>query len=78
MLASLQSANSVTSRTRYEDLKRDILDAGRYSVFEITANRHAAALYAQFENDADVVIERIGYPWIRVRRRAAGEEVLIT
>jgi predicted kinase len=70
-ICSFQSADNVTRKTRYEDLKAQVLKAGRFSVFEATANDRAALLFSQLCRDPELETETLGFPWTAVRRKEA-------
>ena len=68
---SFQSGDDVTRKTKYEDLKAQVVAAGRYSVFEATANQWAAGLFMRLDRDPELEMEitKDGYPWIGVKKR---------
>ena len=70
-VCSFQSGPTVTRRTSYADLKRAVLDAGRFSAFEATANDRAAGMFNTLCHDPEVETFDLGYPWKGVRRRAS-------
>lgn len=61
------SADTVTRKTRYEDLKAAIVKAGRFSVFEATANGLAAGMFDRLCRDPEIETFWLGYPWTGVR-----------
>jgi hypothetical protein len=67
---SFSSAHTVTRKTRYEDLKAEILRAGRFSVFEATANGFAAGMFDRLCRDPELEIYHRGYPWTGVRKKS--------
>lgn len=68
-ICSFQSLDSRVSRnTKYEDVKRVVLKAGRFSVFEATDNQWAAGLFTRLCHDPELVTDHsLGYPWTCVR-----------
>lgn len=69
-ICSLQEAPDVTRRTTYEELKAAVLKAGRFSVFEATANDRAARLFTRLCKDPTVETVKLGFPWTGVRAKA--------
>lgn len=70
---SFQAAPTVTRNTTYADLKRDVLAAGRFSVFEATENNFAASLYTRLCEDPEIETDKsCGFPWTSVRLKEAG------
>lgn len=69
-ICSFQSAPTVRKRTRYADLKKAVLEAGRFSVFEATENQYAAKLFDRLCKDPELETFPIHYPWTGVRKRA--------
>lgn len=55
------------ARTKYEDLRAAVLEAGRFSVFEATKNQFAAKLYGRLHTDPTVVLTIVAFPWTEVR-----------
>lgn len=72
-ICSFQSADWVTRKTRYEDLRAAVLKAGRYSVFEATHNQWSAAMFMRLDRDPTLRIDREahGFPWIGVTLKEA-------
>ena len=70
-VCTFSALDDVKRSTTYESLKAAALRAGRFSVFEATANDHAAALFSQLERDPTVATDRtkFGYPWIAVTKK---------
>lgn len=66
---SFQSGDDITRKTKYEDLKAQILAAGRYSCFEASANQYAAALFMRLDRDPELEITNAGSTWIKVQRK---------
>ena len=64
---SFQSVDSPTLRTPYEEFRAKVLEAGRFSVFEATANRTAASMFTRLCGDPTVKTELLGYPWTGVK-----------
>lgn len=70
IIDSFQAGDTVTRKTRYEDLKAQILKAGRFSVFEATANQSASAMFTRLCVDPEIEVDHgCGYPWTTVKRR---------
>jgi hypothetical protein len=69
---SFQSGDTVTRKTRYEDLRAQIVRAGKFSVFEATANNISAGMFTRLCRDPELVIdhENYSYPWTGVRLKA--------
>ena len=66
-VCSFQSVDTPTRKTRYEDFRAKVLKAGRFSVFEATANQTAAAAFTRLCKDPSVKTETLGFPWTAVR-----------
>jgi len=69
-LCSFQAAPEVTRKTTYEQLRADVLRAGRFSAFEASATPRAAALYTRLCKDPAVRTihePKFRYPWTGVR-----------
>ncbi len=70
------SADDLTGKKRtYAAVKARVLEVGRFSVFEATANAKSAAIFMCLERDADIETFRNppGFPWIGVRRSQRGK-----
>lgn len=56
------------SRRSYHAVKDCVLKAGRYSIFEATANAQAIRLFSSLEDDPELEVDHtLGYPWIGIR-----------
>ena len=78
-ICSFQSADTVTRRTTYGDLKAAVLKAGRFSVFEATANDRAAGMFDRLERDPDIETDHTcGFPWIGVKIRVRPSDTKVT
>lgn len=56
----------------YVAFKEAVLEAGRFSAFEASANDKMAKLYTALCRDPEVETDISGgYPWTKVRRRTA-------
>lgn len=66
-ICSFQAVKPVTKSTRYADLKAQVLKAGRFSVFEATANYYASKLFDRLSRDPEIVFTSLGFPWTGVR-----------
>ena len=65
------SAAHIIGRKRtYEAVKAAVLAAGRFSVFEATANMKSAKLFTRLCADPDIETFHLGFPWTGVRLRA--------
>ena len=65
-----QSVDTPTRKTRYEEFRAKVLSAGRFSVFEATANSTAAAMFTRLCNDPTVdTNQTMGFPWISAKAR---------
>ena len=53
----------------YEAVKKIVLKAGRFSVFEATADQRRARLFTALCADPDLVVTGGDYPWTEIRRR---------
>ena len=70
IVCSLSSGpEKITRRTKYDDVKAAVVKAGRYSVFEATANEFAAAIFTCIDRDPELITKRIAYPWIGVAEK---------
>ena len=58
---------TVTPKTRYEDFKRDILAAGRFSVFEVDSKN--AKFYTRLGKDPELDCAPMQYPWVGVKKK---------
>jgi hypothetical protein len=66
------SAEHLTGKKRtYKSVKTAVLEAGRFSVFEATANMKSARLFTRLCADTEVETFDMGFPWTGVRRREA-------
>jgi hypothetical protein len=68
-VCSFQAGPDVKRRTRYETVKREILAAGRFSVFEATATTYAAAIFDRLCRDPEIEIVPMPFPWTGVREK---------
>ena len=70
-ICSFEAVGQITPGISYEGFRRQVIKAGRFSVFEATANRRAASLFTQLCCDPEVEIdgESVGFPWTIVRER---------
>ena len=68
-VCSFDSAGELRGKRRtYEAVKEAVLAAGRYSAFEASNTPRDAALFTRLDNDPDVIVTRLGYPWYGVKR----------
>lgn len=75
-ICSFQSADTVTRKTKYEDLKAVILAAGRFSTFEASENHQAARMFDRLERDPEIETFDLGYPWKGVRWRVESDNLV--
>ncbi len=69
-ICSFQAGPDISRKTTYKKLKALVLRAGKFSVFEATANERAAALYTRLCRDPEIEIDhQLAYPWTGVRRK---------
>ena len=68
--------DKATSRkATYQEFREGVIAAGRFSVFEATANRRIAGLFDALSHDPEVVTgEELGYPWVSVKWAAPTPE----
>jgi len=66
-ICSFRSVDTPTRKTRYEDFRAKVLNAGRFSVFEATANSTAAGMFTRLCKDPTVKTETVGFPWTAVK-----------
>jgi hypothetical protein len=70
-ICRFDSAEHLVGKKRtYESVKAAVLEAGRFSTFEATANDKAARLFTRLCKDPELEIFELGFPWTGVRRRA--------
>lgn len=72
-ICSFESVGDIPPRTSYKRFKAKVLRAGRYSVFEATANPRTAKLYDRLYHDPDIVLENQTFPWTTVTKKDTGE-----
>ncbi len=53
----------------YDKIKAEVLKAGRFSVFDATQSQIRASLFTRLERDPELVLTRVGFPWIKVERK---------
>ena len=67
-ICSFESGPEVKRTAGYEELKAAVLLAGKFSAFEATANKRAAAFYDRLCRDQELEIgNKLGYPWTSVK-----------
>lgn len=59
----------------YEAVKARVLEAGRYSCFEASANARLMGIFARLERDPELVCTTAGFPWTRVERKKPMKQV---
>ena len=73
-ICTFQAVDTPTRKTRYEDFRAAVLAAGRFSVFEATANQTSASMFDRLCRDPAVVTNTVGFPWTEVRAALAGTD----
>lgn len=71
-LCRFDSTEDIPKKKRtYEVIKARVLERGRFSVFEATADAKNAALFTRLCRDPELIIdhESLGYPWTVVKKR---------
>ena len=68
-ICSFQAGDTVTRKTKYEDLKAQILKAGRFSVFEASNSPRSAGMFDRLCSDPEIVTSELGFPWTSVKLR---------
>ena len=69
-ICRFDSAEHIVGKKRtYRAVKAAVLEAGRYSVFEATANERNAAIFSDIDRDPELIVERAQFPWFSVRLR---------
>jgi hypothetical protein len=60
-----------TCPRNYKDLKRAVLRAGRFSIFEATATPRSCRMYTRLNHDPDLIVdpEKMTFPWIAVAKK---------
>lgn len=53
----------------YEKIKERVLEVGRFSIFEATANAKMIAIFSDLHRDPELVCTPDQYPWTKVERR---------
>ncbi len=73
-ICRFDSAEHLKGRARtYEAIKAAVVAAGRFSIFEATANKRNAELFTRLNHDPELVTDNTReYPWIYVTRKAEG------
>ena len=67
-VCSFQAGPDVTRRTRYEALRRAVLKAGRFSVFEAMESARSARMFTRLCRDPAVETFALAFPWTGVRK----------
>lgn len=67
-LCRFDSTSDIKKPT-YQKVKEQVLEAGRYSVFEATRSAEMAKLFTSLERDPELICTRVGFPWIKVERK---------
>lgn len=71
-ICRFESAEHLTGKKRtYEAVKAAVLEAGRFSVFEATANAKSASIFGRLCRDPEVAIVPMPFPWTGVKRKEA-------
>jgi hypothetical protein len=75
-ICRFDSAEHLTGKKRtYEAVKAAVLEAGRFSTFEASANAKNANIFTRLCNDPEVEIFEMGYPWTGIRRKKSAPEL---
>lgn len=70
-ICRFDSAEHLTGKKRtYEAVKAAVLEAGKFSTFEATANSKNASLFTKLCRDPEIETFDMGYPWTGVRLKA--------
>ena len=70
-ICRFDSAEHLTRKKRtYESVKAAVLEAGRFSCFEASANQKNASLFTRLCKDPEIDTFDIGYPWTGVRYKS--------
>lgn len=64
----------VGRKRTYESVKAAALAAGRFSVFEATANAKNASIFTRLCRDPEVETFDLGFPWTGVRRKKGRDQ----
>jgi len=68
-LDSFGECPTVTPSMTYENFRSTVLQVGRFSCFEATANDRSADFYTRLCRDPEVETTTLGYPWTAVKRK---------
>jgi len=70
-ICRFDSAEHLTGKKRtYEAVKAAVLEAGRFSTFEASANAKNASLFTRLCRDPEIETFDMGFPWTGVRLKA--------
>lgn len=70
-ICRFDSAEHLTGKKRtYETVKAAVLEAGKFSTFEASANQKNASLFTRLCRDPEIETFDMGYPWTGVRLKA--------
>jgi hypothetical protein len=74
-ICRFDSAGDLKGRSlTYDNVKRLVLAAGRFSIFEATETTKRAEIYTRLNHDPELVTDNTcPYPWIKVRLATAEE-----
>ena len=61
-----EAGPSCNARTKYVDFRAAVVKAGKFSVFEATANSYARKLYTMLHDDRTLEVKPVGFPWTTV------------
>jgi hypothetical protein len=57
------------AKPTYNEIKAAVLKIGRYSSFEASYNKETISFFTRLDRDPNVVSERAGFPWIKVKSK---------
>lgn len=70
-ICSFDSTGDLPKRATYEQIKKRVLEAGRYSVFEACDRPY---IFMRLDKDPDVEVTRLWFPWFSVKRKETKKE----
>jgi hypothetical protein len=62
-------STSDIKKPTYDKIKQRVLEVGRFSVFDATRNQVTARIFTSLERDPELVLTRVGFPWVKVERK---------
>jgi hypothetical protein len=68
-LCSFTALSHLRGRERtYENIKSAVLDAGRFSCFDVVTQKDCK-IFTALCRDPDLEVTNLGYPWTEVKRK---------